>query len=449
MAILSLITSATLFYIVKIYPIISAVLALLLAISLLPSGYHGHKKNSLILHALVIATIMPNFADIIGTKLAIPILLTYLYTIYKLAIDKAWGSRVLAIIMGTSLAFTHIVTIIYISIISILFIVIRKILRYSKGDNRNYRVDTLGITFPVVTYLMIESYAKNFAIMDIIRDSSEKIYMLLFGEREMLTITEYYAGFYTLSPTDKIIVIILYAGYSLILLSLSLITMLTIVFKKNRNDFEVLSLTGFLVSVILFTYVSYFSNLKVRFLYYIFPFLIFMLNNLLDSLDKLIYKAFSNKSKKCTLVMWLILASTFIVSLIGSEGLRIQELVPTYEEGKYTKIYVIVIDEATELEHIVVLNSLMTLKQSNLLIETNLPYIMYYFSHYEAAYSTNLCVMYRMEKSDRHDPFLFIQRKFYSKADFKWEECFREAYDNGIMSLIFDTRVLRAGIISR
>jgi hypothetical protein len=116
MAILSLITSATLFYIVKIYPIISAVLALLLAISLLPSGYHGHKKNSLILHALVIATIMPNFADITGTKLAIPILLTYLYTIYKLAIDKAWESRVLAIIMGTSLAFTHIVTIIYISI---------------------------------------------------------------------------------------------------------------------------------------------------------------------------------------------------------------------------------------------------------------------------------------------------------------------------------------------
>jgi hypothetical protein len=146
--------------------------------------------------------------------------------------------------------------------------------------------------------------------------------------------------------------------------------------------------------------------------------------------------------------MWLILASAFIVSLIGSEGLRIQELVPTYEEGKYTKIYVIVIDEATELEHIVVLNSLMTLKQPNLLIETNLPYIIYYSGHYEVAYSTNLCVMYRMEKSDRHDLFLFIQRKFYSKADFEWEECFREAYDNGIMSLIFDTRVLRAGIIS-
>jgi hypothetical protein len=119
---------------------------------------------------------------------------------------------------------------------------------------------------------MIESYAKNFAIMDIIRDFLEKIYMLLFGKGEMLTIFEYYAGFNTLSPTDKIIVIILYAGYSLILLSLSLITMLTIMFKKNRNDFEIFSLTGFLVSVILFTYVSYLLNLKVRFLYYIFPF---------------------------------------------------------------------------------------------------------------------------------------------------------------------------------
>jgi hypothetical protein len=442
MAILSLSTSATLPYIIKIYPVISAILALLLAISILPSDYHGYKKNSLILCALVIATIMPNFADITGTKLAIPILLAYLYTIYKLAIDKAWRSKVLAIITGTSLAFTHSATMIYVLIVGTLFIGMRKILWYSKGNNENYRVDTFGIMFPVITYLMIEFYAKNFSIMDVIRDFLEKIYMLLFGEREVLTITEYYTGFYTLPPIDKVMVIILYAGYSLILLVLSLIAVLTIILKKNRNSFETYSLTGFLVSIILFAYVSYFSNLKVRFLYYTFPFLIFMLNNLLNSLNRFIHKAFLNKGS----VTWLILALTLIISLIGSEGLRMQELVPTYREDKCTKIYSIVIDEATELEHILALNSLMKLKQLNLLIKTNLPYIVYYSNPYESTYFTDLCVMIRTEKLDRHNLFLFIQRRYYAKADFEWEECLREAYNNGIMSLVFHAKLLKAGI---
>jgi hypothetical protein len=446
MAILSLSTSVTLPYIIKIYPVISAILALLLAISLLPSDYHGYKKNSLILYALVIATIMPNFADITGTKLAIPILLAYLYTIYKLAIDKAWRSKVLAIIMGTSLAFTHSVTMIYVLIVSILFIGMRKILHYSRGNNGNYQVDTLGIMFPVITYLMIESYAKNFAIMDVIRDFLEKIYMLLFSEQEVLTITEYYAGFYTMPPIDRITVIILYAGYSLILLVLSLIAMLTIILKKNRNDFETYSLAGFLVSIILFAYVSYFSNLKVRFLYYTFPFLIFMLNNLLNSLNRFIHKAFLNKGKKYTLIIWLILGLTLIISLIGSEGLRIQELVPTYREDGCTKIYSVVIDEATELEHIVALNSLMKLKQLNLLIKTNLPYIVYYSNLYESTYFANLCVMIRTEKLDRRNLFLFIQRTYYAKADFVWEKCLREAYNSGIMSLVFHAKLLKAGI---
>jgi hypothetical protein len=128
----------------------------------------------------------------------------------------------------------------------------RKILHYSRGNNGNYQIDTLGIMFPVITYLMIESYAKNFAIMDVIRDFLEKIYMLLLGEQEVLTITEYYAGFYTMSPIDRITVIILYAGYSLILLVLFLIAMLTIILKKNRNDFETYSLAGFLASIIPF-----------------------------------------------------------------------------------------------------------------------------------------------------------------------------------------------------
>jgi hypothetical protein len=92
-----------------------------------------------------------------------------------------------------------------------------------------------------------------------------------------------------------------------------------------------------------------------------------MLNNLLNSLNRFIHKAFLNKGKKYTLIIWLILGLTLIISLIGSEGLRIQELVPTYREDKCTKIYSVVIDEATELEHIVALNSLMKLKQLNLL----------------------------------------------------------------------------------
>jgi len=448
MAILSLSTSATLPYIIKIYPVISTILVLLLAISLLSSDHHGYKRNSLIPCALVIATIMPNFADITGTKLATPILLAYLYTIYKLAIDKAWRSRVLVIIMGTSLAFTHSVTMIYILIVSTLFIGMRKILCCSKGNNGNYQVDIHGIMFPVITYFMIVSYTKNFVVMDVIRDFLEKFYMLLHGEREVLTVIEYYEGFYTMSPIDRITIIILYAGHALILLVLSLIAMLTIIRKKNINDFETYSLAGFLVSIILFVYVSFFSNLKVRFLYYAFPFLILILSNLLNSLNRFIHKAFLNKGKKYTLIIWLILGLTLIISLIGSEGLRIQELVPTYKEDKHTKIYSVIIDEATEFEHIVALNSLMKLKQLNLFIKTNLPYIVYYSNPYESTYFANLCVRIRTEKLDRHNLFLFIQRIYYAKADFMWEKCLREAYNSGIISLVFHAKPLKAGIVT-
>jgi hypothetical protein len=452
MAFLSLVTSAALPYVIKIYSVNSALLALLLAISLLYSGYHEHKKGNsclLILYALVIATIMPNFADITGTKLAIAILLTYLYTIYKLTIDKTWRSRGLAIIIGTSLAVTHNVTAIYVLIVSTLFIGIRKIRHYDyySDGNWNYRVDTLSIMLPGITYLMMELYIKGFMIMDIVKDFLTKIFMLLYDKQKVLTITEYYAGFYTLSPSDRVIIIALYAGYSLTLLGLSLVAMLTIILKKNRNDFEIYSLTGFLVSAIFFVYISYFSNLKVRFLYYAFPFLIFMLDNILNSLIGFIHRMFSNKSKKCNLVTWLILIPIFIVSLIGSEGLRIQELMPAYKENEYTKIYPVVIDETTELEHIVALNSLMKLNQLNLPIKSNFPYIVYYSNPYETTYFTNLCAI-RMKKLDRRNLFLFIQRKYYAKADFEWRECFRKTYDNDTMSLVFNAKLLKAGIVT-
>jgi hypothetical protein len=54
--------------------------------------------------------------------------------------------------------------------------------------------------------------------------------------------------------------------------------------------------------------------------------------------------------------------------------------------------------------------------------------------------------MIRTEKLDRRNLSLFIQRTYYAKADFVWEKCLREAYNSGIMSLVFHAKLLKAGI---
>jgi hypothetical protein len=437
MGLLNLITSLDIVYVAKVYSIASALLASQLAILLMFST-NGKRVSYLIIQPLFVALILPNFADITGTKLGVINLLVYLYSLYKLFDNNTWRNNLITTIAAINLILTHDVTAVYILVINTLFIGV-SILRH----HNRHRTELYGVIIPIISYLVAKLVSNNFIFSSFIMDFLESYHKLLFGE-EVLTINERYKSFYLMPPSAKIVSMILYSGYPILLITLSVIVMLIILFNKNRKTFEIYSLIALQISIGLFISVSYISNLKVRFMYYAFAYIIFTSRRLFSLLNNIGRKISPKKGKIWKLMLYLMFISLFIVSLIGQEGIRIQELVPVFSDENNTKVFYFSIDEATDVEQIVVLSSLLKYNIQPV-ISINFPYMLYYIYPYKTIGVRNI---YYCNIPENSILVIIIQPRYSTKTDLEAKKCFEELCRNGVLSLIFNADILRAGIRS-
>jgi hypothetical protein len=149
------------------------------------------------------------------------------------------------------------------------------------------------------------------------------------------------------------------------------------------------------------------------------------------------------KGKIWKLTLYLMFIFLFIISLIGHEGLRIQELVPVFSDENNTKVFYFSIDEATEIEQTVVLSSLLKYNIQPV-VSTNFPYMLYYIYPYKTIMVRNIYYCNIHENS----LLIIMQARYSTKMDLEAKKCFEELCRNGVLSLIFNADILRAGIRS-
>jgi len=287
--------------------------------------------------------------------------------------------------------------------------------------------------------------------MVVARDIWRTFMRLLFGE-QVRTVLEYYSSFHYLSIEDKIMSLILYMGYAIVNLLISIVMLIGLLFKgvknvkKNGNFFEFYCFIIFLLSFAMFISVSIISNIKVRFTYYNFPCLIILITAYYP-FEQLFGKFNYKATKLLKYVTLLVTIFMFILVYIGQEGVRVQELVPeaklNIEEER--RVYYFIIDESTEYHHVKVLKELSRLTPNKTSMYTNLPWLLYFIEPYATSYVREFTRSYIPRINEL---IILIEPRYYSRTLLELKGYFYSLCRNGSLSLIFNANHLNVAIVT-